>query len=150
KRMDRGAIDLDFQEAQVLVDKDGKAKDIVLRERSVGEKLIEEYMLPTNETITEQFHWMDEPLIHRIHEAPDEVKLNQFFEFLAGLGYRVKGTANEIHPLELQKVLDRVRGETEEMVVSKLMLRSMRQAKYDPNSVGDFGLSKEFYTHLTA
>lgn len=107
-------------------------------------------MLATNETIAEHFHWMDVPFIHRIHEAPDEAKLNQFFEFLAGLGYRVKGTANEIHPLELQKVLERVRGETEEMVVSKLMLRSMRQAKYDPNSVGHFGLSTEFYTHFTA
>src|SRR5699024_8293226 len=150
KRMDRGAIDFDFKEAQVVVDKDGKAEDIVLRERSVGEKLIEEFMLATNETIAEHFHWMDVPFIHRIHEAPDEAKLNQFFEFLAGLGYRVKGTANEIHPLELQKVLERVRGETEEMVVSKLMLRSMRQAKYDPNSVGHFGLSTEFYTHFTA
>src|SRR5690625_5193962 len=72
KRMDRGAIDFDFKEAQVVVDKDGKAEDIVLRERSVGEKLIEEFMLATNETIAEHFHWMDVPFIHRIHEAPDE------------------------------------------------------------------------------
>lgn len=150
KRIDRGAIDFDFKEAQVLVDEDGKAEDIVLRERSIGERLIEEFMLATNETIAEHFHWLEVPFIHRIHEAPDEGKLNRFFEFLAGLGYRVKGTGNEIHPLELQKVLDRVRGETEEMVISKLMLRSMRQAKYDPNSVGHFGLSTEFYTHFTA
>src|SRR5699024_11096302 len=117
---------------------------------SVGEKLIEEFMLATNETIAEHFHWMDVPFIHRIHEAPDEAKLNQFFEFLAGLGYRVKGTANEIHPVELQKVLERVRGETEEMVVSKLTSRSRRQAKYDPNSVGHFGLSTQFYTDVAA
>src|SRR5699024_3389191 len=150
KRMKRGAIDFDFKEAQVLVDEDGKAKDVVLRERSVGEKLIEEFMLAANETVAEHFHWLDVPFIHRIHEAPDEAKLEHFFEFLAGLGYAVKGTANDVHPLELQKVLDRVRGETEEMVISKLMLRSMRQAKYDPNSVGHFGLSTEFYTHFTA
>src|SRR5690625_3799293 len=150
KRMKRGAIDFDFKEAQVLVDEDGKAQDIVLRERSVGERLIEEFMLATNETIAEHFHWLEVPFLHRIHESPDEAKLDHFFEFLAGLGYVVKGTSNEIHPLELQKVLDRVRGKTEEMVISKLMLRSMQQAKYDPNSVGHFGLSTEFYTHFTA
>lgn len=150
KRMKRGAIDFDFKEAQVLVDEAGKAQDVVLRERSVGEKLIEEFMLAANETIAEHFHWLDVPFIHRIHEAPDEAKLDHFFEFLAGLGYVVKGTANDIHPLELQKVLERVRGKTEEMVISKLMLRSMKQAKYDPNSIGHFGLSTEFYTHFTS
>lgn len=150
KRMKRGAIDFDFKEAQVIVDEEGKAEDIVIRERSVGERLIEEFMLATNETIAEHFHWLEVPFVHRIHETPDEAKLEHFYEFLAGLGYVVKGTANEVHPLELQKVLERVRGETEEMVISKLMLRSMKQAKYDPNSVGHFGLSTEFYTHFTA
>ncbi|HLS67651.1 MAG TPA: ribonuclease R [Pseudogracilibacillus sp.] len=150
KRMKRGAIDFDFKEAQVLVDGDGKATDVIIRERSVAERLIEEFMLCTNETIAEHFHWLEVPFIHRIHETPDEGKLETFFEFLAGLGIVVKGTANEIHPLELQKVLDRVRGEKEEMVISKLMLRSMKQAKYDPVSVGHFGLSTDFYTHFTA
>ena len=150
KRMKRGAIDFDFKEAQVLVDEDGKAKDVVLRERSVGEKLIEEFMLAANETVAEHFHWMEVPFIHRIHESPDEAKLDHFFEFLAGLGHIVKGTSNDVHPLELQKVLERVKGETEEMVISKLMLRSMKQAKYDPNSIGHFGLSTEFYTHFTS
>src|SRR5699024_5460586 len=124
--------------------------DIVIRERSVGEKLIEEFMLATNETIAEHFHWLDVPFIHRIHEDPDEGKLQHFFEFLAGLGHRVKGTANEIHPRALKKVLDKVKGQTEEMIVSKHMLRSMKQAKYDPESIGHFGLSTEFSTHFTA
>lgn len=150
KRMKRGAIDFDFKEAQVLVDEEGKAVDVVLRERSTGERLIEEFMLCANETVAEHFHWLDVPFIHRIHESPDEAKLEHFFEFLAGLGYVVKGTANDIHPLELQKVLERVKGEKEEMVISKLMLRSMKQAKYDPNSIGHFGLSTEFYTHFTS
>lgn len=150
KRMKRGAIDFDFKEAQVLVDEEGKAVDVVVRERSTSERLIEEFMLAANETIAEHFHWLDVPFIHRIHESPDEAKLEHFFEFLAGLGYVVKGTANDVHPLELQKVLDRVKGEKEEMVISKLMLRSMKQAKYDPVSIGHFGLSTEFYTHFTA
>jgi len=150
KRMKRGAIDFDFKEAQVLVDADGKAEDIVIRERSVGEKLIEEFMLAANETVAEHIHWMDVPFIHRIHEDPDEGKLQHFFEFLAGLGHKVKGTANEVHPQALQHVLDKVKGEKEEMIVSKLMLRSMKQAKYDPHSIGHFGLATEFYTHFTS
>src|SRR5690625_5216897 len=150
KRMKRGAIDFDFKEAQVLVDDEGKATDVVIRERSTGERLIEEFMLCANETVAEHFHWMDVPFIHRIHESPDEGKLEHFFEFLAGLGIVVKGTTNDVHPLELQKVLERVKGEKEELVISKLMLRSMKQAKYDPVSIGHFGLSTEFYTHFTS
>ncbi|MBP1969450.1 ribonuclease R [Virgibacillus natechei] len=150
KRMGRGAIDFDFKEAQVLVDEKGKAEDVVLRERSVGERLIEEFMLAANETIAEHFHWMDVPFIHRIHEDPDESKLQSFFEFLGSLGLSVKGTANEIHPQALQQVIDDVQGKPEEMIVSKLMLRSMKQAKYDPQGIGHFGLATEFYTHFTS
>lgn len=150
KRMDRGAIDFDFKEAKVLVDPEGKPTDIVLRERSVAERLIEEFMLAANETVSEHMHWLDVPFIHRIHEDPDQGKLQSFFEFLNTLGYRIKGTANEIHPQELQKVLERVEGKPEEMVVSKLMLRSMKQAKYAEENVGHFGLATEFYTHFTS
>lgn len=150
KRMGRGAIDFDFKEAQVLVDEDGKPEDIVIRERSIAERLIEEFMLAANETIAEHFHWLNVPFIHRIHEDPDGGKLEHFFEFLSGLGHSVKGSANEIHPQTLQKVLEKVEGLPEEMIVSKLMLRSMKQAKYDPGNVGHFGLATEFYTHFTA
>lgn len=150
KRMKRGAIDFDFKEAQVLVNEAGQPTDVVLRERSVGERLIEEFMLAANETVAEHFHWLDVPFIHRIHEDPDEGKLDTFFEFLAGLGYVVKGTSNEIHPQALQQVLEEAKGKPEEMVISKLMLRSMKQAKYDPQSVGHFGLATDFYTHFTS
>src|SRR5690625_1125495 len=150
KRKKRGAIDFDFKEAKVLVDEEGTAVDVVIRERSVGERLIEEFMLCANETVAEHFHWLDVPFIHRIHEQPDEGKLEHFFEFIAGLGYTVKGTANEVHPQALQKIIEKVQGEKEEMIVSKLMLRSMKQAKYDPQSIGHFGLASEFYTHFTS
>ncbi|WP_245751653.1 ribonuclease R [Amphibacillus marinus] len=150
KRFQRGAIDFDFKEAKVLVDETGHANDVVLRERSVAEKLIEEFMLAANETIAEHFHWLDVPFIHRIHEDPDEEKLQKFFEFVGQFGYHVKGTANDIHPQALQKLLEQVKGEQEEMVISKLMLRSMKQAKYDPDSVGHFGLATQFYTHFTS
>ncbi|MGM8365886.1 ribonuclease R [Virgibacillus sp. W0181] len=150
KRFNRGAIDFDFKEAQVIAGENNKVEDIVIRERSVGEKLIEEFMLAANETVAEHFHWMDVPFIHRIHEEPDQGKLEHFFNFLGGLGYRIKGRVEEIHPLELQKVLENMKDKPEEMIVSKLMLRSMKQAKYDPQSIGHFGLSTEFYTHFTS
>ncbi|UOQ94320.1 ribonuclease R [Halobacillus shinanisalinarum] len=150
KRFGRGAIDFDFKEAGVIVDEEGKAVDVKLRERSVAERLIEEFMLAANETVAEHFHWMDVPFIHRVHEDPDESKLQNFFEFVANLGFAVKGTADNIHPQALQKVLEEVKETHEEMIISKLMLRSMQQAKYDPQSLGHFGLSTEFYTHFTS
>src|SRR5699024_12530376 len=116
KRFGRGAIDFDFKEAKVLVDEEGKASHVVIVERSVGEKLIEEFMLCSNETIAEHFHWMDVPFVHRIHEKPDEAKMNTFFEFLGGLGLGMKGKASDVNPLELQKVLNKVKGEQEVLV----------------------------------
>lgn len=150
KRMHRGAIDFDFKEAKVLVDEEGKPTDVVLRERSVAERLIEEFMLAANETVAEHFHWLDVPFIYRIHEDPKEDKLRRFFEFITNFGYMVKGTANSVHPRALQEIIEEVQGKPEEMVVSTVMLRSMQQAKYDPESLGHFGLSTEFYTHFTS
>ncbi|EPZ39867.1 Ribonuclease R [Anoxybacillus ayderensis] len=150
KRMKRGAIDFDFKEAKVLVDENGKPYDVVLRERSVAERLIEEFMLAANETIAEHFHWMNVPFIYRVHEDPKPEKLQRFLEFITNFGYIVKGTGNQIHPRALQEVLEAVRGEPEEMVVSTVMLRSMKQARYDAESLGHYGLSTEFYTHFTS
>ncbi|WP_181349624.1 ribonuclease R [Thalassobacillus sp. CUG 92003] len=150
KRFGRGAIDFDFKEAKVIVDDDGRAIDVKLLERSVGERLIEEFMLAANETVAEHFHWMEVPFIHRVHQDPDPDKLEHFFEFVANLGVNVKGTANDIRPQALQKVLDEVKGTQEDTIISKLMLRSMQQAKYDPQSLGHFGLATDFYTHFTS
>ncbi|SIS43429.1 ribonuclease R [Salimicrobium flavidum] len=150
KRFDRGAIDFDFKEAGVILDEEGKAKDVQLRERSVGEKLIEEFMLAANETVAEHFHWLDVPAIYRIHQDPDSSKLQNFFEFVANLGYSIKGTSDDVHPQALQKVLEEVKGTQEDLIISKLMLRSMQQAKYDPVNVGHFGLATNYYTHFTS
>ncbi|WP_439098732.1 ribonuclease R [Bacillus weihaiensis] len=150
KRMNRGAIDFDFKEAKVLVDAKGQPTDVVLRERSVAERLIEEFMLLANETVAEHFHWMNVPFIYRIHEEPNAEKLQRFLEFITNFGYTVKGAANEIHPRALQNIIEEVAGKPEETVISTVMLRSMKQAKYDPESLGHFGLSTEFYTHFTS
>lgn len=150
KRMNRGAIDFDFKEAKVLVDEEGHPTDVVIRERSVAEKLIEEFMLVANETIAEHFHWMDIPFIYRIHEDPKEEKLQRFFEFITNFGYVVKGKANDIHPRALQEIVEAVEGTPEEVVINTVLLRSMQQAKYDSESLGHFGLSTEYYTHFTS
>ena len=150
KRADRGAIDFDFKESKVLVDNEGWPTDVVIRERTVAERLIEEFMLAANETVAEHFHWMDVPFIYRIHEDPKPEKLQRFFEFITNFGIVVKGTGNDIHPRALQEIVESIEGMPEEPVISTMMLRSMQQAKYYAESLGHFGLSTEFYTHFTS
>lgn len=150
KRMDRGAIDFDSQEAKILVNEEGKPTDVVVRERTIAEKLIEEFMLAANETVAEHFHWLNQPFIYRTHEDPDEGKLRNFLEFITNFGYVVKGTASDIHPRALQTLLEQVKDTPEEIVISKVMLRSMKQAKYEAQNNGHFGLAAEYYTHFTS
>ncbi len=150
KRTERGAIDFDFKEAQVIVEDDGTPSEIAIRVRSVGEKMIEEFMLAANETVAEHFHWMEVPFLYRVHEDPKEEKLQRFYEFLTNFGIMVKGKSNDVHPRALQKIIDQVAGMPEELVINTLMLRSMQQARYAEESLGHFGLSTEFYTHFTS
>ena len=150
KRTLRGAIDFDFKESKVIVDENGWPVDIELRERTVAEKLIEDFMLVANETVAEHFHWMNVPFLYRIHEDPKPEKLQRFFEFVTNFGILIKGTGNTIHPKALQEVLKAIEGMPEEPVISTMLLRSMQQAKYYPESIGHFGLSTDFYTHFTS
>ncbi|GIP48986.1 ribonuclease R [Paenibacillus timonensis] len=150
-RMRRGAVDFDFEESKVIVDENGKPVDIVKRERSIAEQIIEEFMLAANETVAEHFHWLKVPFIYRIHEDPDQEKLMNFMAFVANFGYAVKGgKGNKIHPRALQTLLEDIQGTKEQTVISTMMLRSMKQAKYDAESTGHFGLAAEFYTHFTS
>lgn len=150
KRMKRGAIDFDFQESKVLVDENGKPYDIIKRERSIAEMIIEEFMLAANETVAEHFHWLKVPFLYRVHEEPDAEKLMHFMEFITNFGYVVRGRGNNIHPGSLQTLLEEIKGKKEETVISTVMLRSMKQARYDSHSLGHFGLAAEFYSHFTS
>lgn len=150
KRMRRGAIDFDFSESKVKVDENGKPVDIVKRTRTIAEQIIEEFMLAANETVAEHFHWLKVPFLYRIHEDPDSEKLLHFMEFITNFGYIVKGTANTVHPRALQTLLEEIKGSKEETVISTVMLRSMKQAKYDAQSLGHFGLAAEYYSHFTS
>lgn len=150
KRMRRGAIDFDFKESKVIVDDEGYPVDIEVRERTIAERLIEEFMLAANETVAEHFHRMEVPAIYRIHEDPKPEKLQRFFEFITNFGIVVKGSGKEIHPSALQEIIRSIEGLPEEPVVSTMLLRSMQQAKYSSESLGHFGLSTDFYTHFTS
>ncbi|MBB3113183.1 ribonuclease R [Paenibacillus phyllosphaerae] len=149
-RMQRGAIDFDFVEAKVLVDSEGKPTDIIKRERSIAEQIIEEFMLAANETVAEHFFWLKVPFLYRIHENPDSEKLMTFVQFAANFGYQIKGKGNKIHPRSLQTLLDEIHGKKEQTVISTMMLRSMKQARYEAESMGHFGLAAEFYSHFTS
>jgi ribonuclease R len=149
-RMERGAIDFDFPEAKIIVDENGKPIDIVKRDRTIAEQIIEEFMLAANETVAEHFHWLKVPFIFRVHEDPDSEKLMHFIQFAANFGYMVRGRGNKVHPRALQALLEEIKETPEENVISTVLLRSMKQARYDAESLGHFGLAAEFYTHFTS
>lgn len=150
RRMNRGAVDFDFVESKVIVDENGKPVDIVKRERSIAEQIIEEFMLAANETVAEHFYWMKVPFLYRIHENPDPEKLQTFMAFAANFGHHVKGRGNSVHPRALQSLLEDIQGTKEQKVISTVMLRSMKQAKYDAEMSGHFGLAAEYYSHFTS
>ncbi|MCC0566133.1 ribonuclease R [Brevibacillus borstelensis] len=150
KRMARGAIDFDFREAKIYVNEEGTPTDIGFRVRSIAESIIEEFMLAANETVAEHFHWLKQPFIYRVHEDPKEEKLQAFMEFITNFGYSVRGKGNTVHPRALQQLLEEVKGTPEEVIISTVMLRSMKQARYDAESLGHYGLATDFYTHFTS
>jgi len=150
RRMSKGAIDFDFDEAKIIVDEEGKPTEIRKRERSVAEQMIEEFMLIANETVAEHFYWLRVPFLYRIHEDPDPEKLFAFSEFITNFGYVVKGIGNNIHPRALQSLLEEIKDTPEETIISTVMLRSMKQARYDAEPLGHFGLSVDYYSHFTS
>jgi ribonuclease R len=150
KRIRRGAIDFNFTEAKIKVDETGKPIDIVPRPRTIAERLIEEFMLAANETVAEHYNRLDVPFVYRIHENPDAEKLQSFYQFVTTFGYRMKGKADKVKPRALQDLLNKVSGRPEEAVISMIMLRSMKQAKYSTENAGHFGLAANYYSHFTS
>ena len=149
RRERRGSIDFDFPESKIILNDLGKPVDIKPYDRAIANRIIEEFMLVCNETVAEHMFWSHLPFVYRIHEDPDEEKLEKFKEFVYNLGYVVRW-GQEAHPRALQDILDKVKGKKEETVVSTLLLRSMMQAKYSPECVGHFGLAAKYYCHFTS
>ena len=150
KRSNNGAISFDSTEIDFEVDKEGKPLNISVVERGIGERMIESFMLAANQTVSEHFSKRDLPILYRVHEQPDEAKMQNFLEFASALGIRIQGTKEKISPKTLQSVLDETKGEPYEQVVNMLMLRSMQQARYDVQPLGHYGLAAEYYSHFTA
>ncbi len=150
KRHKRGSIDFDFPETKILLDPEGHPVDIRPYERNVATKIIEDFMLIANETVAQHFFWLEIPFVYRTHDNPDPEKIMKLSTFLHNFGYYIKTSREEIHPKEIQKLLDKMEGTPEEMLISRLTLRSMKQAKYTVNCTGHFGLACQYYCHFTS
>ena len=150
KRRKRGAIDFDFPESKIILDAQGKPLEIKPYERNAATKIIEDFMLAANETVAEDYFWQSLPFLYRTHDNPDPEKMKQLGTSIHNFGYFIRLQQGEIHPKELQKLLDKIEGTPEEVLLSRLTLRSMKQAKYTTLCSGHFGLAARYYTHFTS
>ncbi|RKM62355.1 ribonuclease R [Butyrivibrio sp. CB08] len=151
KREKKGAIDFDFPESKIILDKEGNPVDIVPHERNTATKLIEDFMLAANQTVAEHFYFMQSPFVYRIHEQPDPEKIASLSSFVSNFGHHIKTRKDEgVRPKELQKLLKTIEGTKEEPVISRMALRSMMQAKYSTECTGHFGLAFDYYCHFTS
>ncbi|MEI3178815.1 MAG: ribonuclease R [Lachnospiraceae bacterium] len=150
KRMKRGSIDFDFPETKIILDKSGRPVDIKPYERNVATRMIEDFMLIANETVAQDYFWQEVPFVYRTHENPDEEKIKKLSTFINNFGYTLHIGSDEVHPKELQKLLSKIEGTEEEPLISRLTLRSMKQAKYTTECTGHFGLATNYYCHFTS
>lgn len=150
KRRKRGSIDFDFPETKILLDEEGTPVDILPYERNTATRLIEDFMLIANETVAEDAFWQELPFVYRTHDNPDPDRMRKLSTFINNFGYTIHFKDEEIHPKELQKLLEKLEGTPEEAQISRLTLRSMKQAKYTPESHGHFGLAAKYYCHFTS
>ena len=150
RRHRRGSIDFDLKEPEIVLDDEGLVEEIIALERNVAHRLIEEFMLLANETVAQHLHDHEVPTLYRIHEDPDPLKVEQFEEFIATLGYGLGAASDDVRPRHFQKLVERMRGTPEEKAIAFLMLRTMQKARYDASNLGHFGLAARSYTHFTS
>ena len=150
EKVSRGYIDFGLDEAKIIQDENGKAIDVVKRERGVGENLIEDFMIAANETIATHISNMDLPFIYRVHDVPNSEKIEDFKNLIKQMGYQIHTDLNKITPLTMQKVLNELRDKKEFNILSDMLLRSMKKAIYSTNNIGHFGLALTNYTHFTS
>lgn len=150
KRKKRGSIDFDFPETKIVLDENGKPLELKPYDRNVATKIIEDFMLLANETVAEHYFWQEIPFVYRTHEQPDEEKIQKLAIFINNFGHSMHIANNAVRPKEIQKLLAKVEGTAEEAMISRLALRSMKQAKYTPENTGHFGLATTYYCHFTS
>lgn len=149
-RKDRGAIDFDFEECKVILDENDAPTEIKPYDRNAASKIIEDFMLAANETVAEDYFWQELPFLYRTHESPDEEKIQKLALFVKNYGLMIKGNKSDIHPREIQKLLETVKEHDAGEMIERIVLRSMRQARYSTECEGHFGLSAKYYCHFTS
>ena len=150
RRTKAGSLNLDIPESKIILDEQGVAINVDKYEMYFANEIIEQFMLTANETVAEKFYWLEAPFIYRVHEVPDEEKIAELNKFLWNLGYKIKGNKDNIHPKAFAEVLEKVKGKPEERVVSNLILRTLKVARYEAENKGHFGIASKYYCHFTS
>lgn len=149
RRHQRGSIDFDFPESKIMLDEEGHPMEIRSYDRNVATEIIEDFMLLANETVAEEYYWREIPFVYRVHETPDEDKIKKLAILINNFGYSLH-ISDEVRPGQIQKLLAKIQGTPQETMISRLALRSMKQARYTPENDGHFGLAARYYTHFTS
>jgi len=149
-KIKRGYINFDQEEAKIITDENGKPIDIKKRERGIGENMIEDFMIVANETVATYVFYQDLPFIYRIHEYPEEERINEFLRYVSVLGYKLTGKRKDLHPKRIQEMLKELEDKPEYKILSGKLLRCMRKAIYSKENVGHYGLASKIYTHFTS
>ena len=149
RRHQRGSIDFDFPESKIMLDEEGHPMEIRSYDRNVATKIIEDFMLLANETVAEEYYWREIPFVYRVHDTPDEDKIKKLAILINNFGYSLH-ISDEVRPGQIQKLLAKIQGTPQETMISRLALRSMKQARYTPENDGHFGLAARYYTHFTS
>lgn len=150
RRVKAGYLNLDIPESKIVLDENGKCVDVKRYETTFANEIIEQFMLTANETVAEKFYWMEFPFIYRVHEEPDLDKVKELNKFLWNFGYKIHINQENVHPTEFAKVLEAVKGKSEEKVVSNLILRTLKLARYENQNKGHFGIASKYYCHFTS
>ncbi len=150
KRHKRGSVDFDFPESKITLDANGRPLEIKEYESKTATRIIEDLMLIANETVAEDYFWQELPFVYRTHDKPDPEKIKALATFINNFGYSIRINGDEVHPKELQKLLEKIEGSDAEMLISRLTLRSMKRAQYTTECSGHFGLAAKYYTHFTS
>lgn len=150
RRLEKGYLNLNIPESKIELDEEGWAIDVHKYETHFSNEIIEQFMLTANETIAEKFFWLEAPFIYRIHEEPDIDKIKEANKFLYNIGLKIKANKDKIHPKAFSVVLDEVKGKEEERVVSNLLLRTLKLARYNDENIGHFGIASKYYCHFTS
>ena len=150
RRLKNGYLNLDIPESKITLDEFGVAIDVKPYETTFANEIIEQFMLTANETVAEKYYWLEAPFIYRVHEQPDYDKIKDTNKFLYSIGKKIQVTQNNIYPKAFSDVLDEIKGTEYEKVISTLILRTLKVARYDAENKGHFGIASKYYCHFTS